>query len=1136
LISYVGFAQQGEIIRKTIWFSGDTLEIDQNPIIVSSFKIKHLNQSIPETDVFLDPIKTLFYYKNAFIDSIPFSIEYEVLPLQLNTIFKHKSDSLIFRPTDTASFETFLFSTDTEYESIDFFGDSQLEKQGSISRGVSIGNAQNLSFQSTLNLQLNGKIGPNLFIKGSISDDNIPFQPDGNTQKLQEFDQVFLQIYNDDFAVTGGDFWLNKPYGYFLNYQKRTQGLSIDYNHLTGSAEHEAKVNHKVSGAFSRGKFGRSVIQGVEGNQGPYKLYGAENEQNIIVLAGTEKIYIDGILLKRGQAFDYTINYNSAEITFTANQLITKDKRLIIEFQYSDLNYARSLFAYNTKLEASKYTLWFNYYSEQDAKNQSIQQDLNLEQKQVLSLIGDSLSNAFLPSIRQVDFNQDRIMYTLIDSLGYDSILVFSNIPTIALYEANFRFVGNGNGNYTIDKYTANGKIYRWIAPVSGIPQGDYEPIQLLIPPKKKQMLTVGGSYQLSKQFSAGLEMAMSNTDLNTFSNEHNRDDKGYALKWHLEQKKKFKTNNQFNSRLSFELNDKNFEAIQWFRSPEFDRDWNVRNTNFTGNQYISTAEVGFSKSGYGRLSLRLNQLTWGEDYSGLKTDLITNYNRNGTLFDFKGNYLFSEGLTASRYLKHQSTISKSWKKLSLGVKDIFERNQIFDGESIQPVSFQFYDIKSFISTGDSTGNYYELYFQKRYDWHPDSIQLNFSAEAENIGFTTHFLKRKSNRLKLNVNYRRLHIIQQDLINQSPENTVLGRLEHNLFMWKGTITSRTFYEINSGLELKREFIYVQVNSGQGVYTWVDYNDDGVKDLGEFEIAQFTDQAEYIRVSIVSNDYVRTYGNQLAQSIFIRPERVFRTETGIKKIISLFSNQTVFKINRKTNYESGLSAFNPIQFNIADTSLIQTNSNFRNTIYFNRLDPKFGLEYEISTNSSKYVLTNGSDLNDLALQKVKMRWNIAKSYNLRLELNTGNKISRSEYAQNRNYNFEISSLKSSLAYQPNTKLRIALLNEYAIKLNNSDIKEEAKVNEIGTELRYNQAQKGSLSANFSYFNIKYNALSNTPLAFEMLNALKPGLNFTWGMTYQRKVAENLQLNFNYSGRKSENTSFIHTGGMEIRAFF
>ena len=1143
----VSFGQAPSKITTSILFSTDTIKFDTTSILNSSFQLILDSKVIEKSDYYLNPTKAEILLYRAYPSHTKLEIEYNQLPINLNKVFAHKSDSIIFTSSDTNRLENYLYQTEDDYQSLDFFGGSPLKKQGSISRGVTVGNAQNLSFQSTLNLQISGKIGPDLFIKGSISDDNVPFQPDGNTQKLQEFDQVFLQIYNANFAVTGGDFWLRKPKGYFLNYEKRTQGLSIDYQHSFEAEGSKPIVKHKLSGTFSKGKFARNIIQGIEGNQGPYRLRGTENEQNIIILAGTEKVYIDGTLLKRGQAFDYTINYNSGEIIFTANQFITKDKRIIIEFQYSDLNYARSLFAYNASIESEKYDVWFNYYNEQDAKNQPIQQGLDLEQKQVLSLAGDNITDALISSISQVDYSEDRILYYLKDStiydpitndsLIYDSVLVFSNNPDSAKYQANFKIVGDKKGNYIIDKYTANGKVFKWVPPISGIPQGNYEPIQLLIPPQKKQMITIGGQYRFSDYLVSDIEFAISNTDLNTFSNFDQKDNKGYGLKWNLNQHKRFKKNKiDMSSILSFELNDKNFKQIQWFRSPEFDRDWNVRNNNYLGNQYLSKFEFSVAKSGLGKVRYGLNQFTWGENYNGLKNDLKLNFNKKGYQASFDGNFLWSNGQEVTQYLRHKANLSKKWSKFKIGLTDIHEKNNIFLADILATSSYQFYDIKAYISTGDSLSNFHELYYQQRYDWLSDSVKLNYVAKAENIGFTSHFLKQKANQLKFNVNYRQLNIFDTTLIKQAPEKTILGRIEHNLYLWKGALTSRIFYELNSGLELKRDFIYLLVNAGQGVYTWIDYNNDGIKDIGEFEIAQFPDQAEYIRVSISSNDFIRTYGNQFSQSVFIKPEKLLRKAKGVKKVISLFSNQTNYKINRKTNFEDGLTAFNPFVYNVSDTNLIQLSSTFRNTLFFNRLNPNFGLEYNIQINSSKFVLTNGFDLSSRNTQKIKLRWNISKSYNFQLEYNNGQKISESQYATNRNYNYELNVVKTSISYQPNTKFRIALLEEYSIKENDSDLSEKAITNEIGTELRYNQTKKGSLSANFKYILIDYNSSANTPLAFEMLNALKPGANYTWGFTYQRKIAGNLQLNFNYFGRKSETTKFLHSGGMELRAFF
>ena len=385
--------------------------------------------------------------------------------------------------------------------------------------------------------------------------------------------------------------------------------------------------------------------------------------------------------------------------------------------------------------------------------------------------------------------------------------------------------------------------------------------------------------------------------------------------------------------------------------------------------------------------------------------------------------------------------------------------------------------------------------------------------------------------------YRSLEVLDTILMNQRPENSVIGRLEYHLKAWKNAVQWSTFYEIGSGLEQKREFLYIQVNDGQGVYTWIDYNADGVKDLNEFEISQFIDQANYIRVFIPSNSYVTTYFNEFNQSIYLRPERIWSRKKGVLKFISRFSDQARFRINKKSNAFLNGAVFNPLDNRIADTNLISTAAFLKNTLFFNRTGSVFGARYIFQENQSKTLLASGFDSRLASYHEANVRWNMTPKLSVLLTAQDGTKKSLADYTSGRDYSIEYSWLKSSFSFQPSTNFRVTLDSRIVDKDNVIlGGGETCVIKDIGSTFKYNQTDKGSFQGAIKLLKIDFTGNQNSAVGFEMLEALRPGINYTWSLGYQKTVSKNLQITFQYLGRKSENTRMIHSGGMELRAFF
>ena len=1077
------------------------------------------------------------------------TIGYRVFPYYFEKKYAHKSLSQI-EQSDPGQYDYFTIKENPNQR--DLFSVSGLNKNGSISRGVNFGNNQDLSVNSNLDLQLSGKITEDISIQAAISDNTIPIQAEGNTQQLQEFDRVFIRVYDEKSSLIAGDFRISRPHSYFMNFNKKVQGLGFSTELITKKELIETEngiFKTSLNAAISRGKFSRNVITGEEGNQGPYKLEGSENERFIIVLSGTERVYVNGKLMTRGQDRDYVIDYNTAELTFTPNQIINKDLRIVVEFQYSDQNYSRSVVFLENQYKKNKLTVDFNVYSEQDNKNQPLQQDLTDDQKRILLNAGDDINAAISTGVDSAGFDDTQVRYRLLDSLGR-KILVYSIDPENAIYAARFRFVGAGNGDYIQITSNANGRVYEFIEPNNeGVRLGDHDPSIQLVTPKKRQMITLGGSYKFSKNTQLAIEGAYTKNDLNTFSGRDSADDRSYAFSFNFKHRqqinKKDSMNRSFwNSEVFFEQRDRNFQFIERYRDVEFERDWNVQALLLSGNESLVRAKTGIQK-GRNFLNYELGSFLKGDDYDGIKNGFAANYQKKGFRIQSKGSLLGTKANDNSSFMRHYTTATQKVGKVTIG--GYFEQEQLefFQGETdtLQAASLDRRIWRAFAQVGDSSaGKTARLSYGETYDRLPEADQLKRAQKSENFEFDFALTENRKSQLSGKVTYRRFLIEDEELSNLQKENTLLGRLQYNLKALKGFVTSNTFYQLGSGLEFKREFSFLQVNDGQGTHLWNDYNGNGVKEFNEFEVSGPNNQFEsnYIRVFTPSNERVSIYSNQFNQVLFLKPNAILNGTKGWRKVASKFSNKAAYRAERKTGTQEAV--YNSFGIDTEDSNLVSVNSSFANTFYFNRINPKFGAEFFYFNNRNKSLLTNGFQSRSLFQNELRLRYNVNSNYSVELKLTDSKRINRAENFQNRNYNINSQQIEPKISFQPSVKFRISISGIYAQKKNDFETElnmgnlEESVNSSFSTELQFNQAGKGTFSLTASYINIKFNAAENNSLAFEMLDGLTKGDNVTWDIRWQRNLANNLQLNLNYGGRKSGDLNIIHTGGMQVRAFF
>ncbi|HVS98487.1 MAG TPA: hypothetical protein VHE54_18470, partial [Puia sp.] len=913
------------------------------------------------------------------------------------------------------------------------------------------------------------------------------------------------------------------------------------------------------------------IFQGQEGNQGPYLLHGANNELYFIVLAGTEKVFIDGQLMQRGEDQDYTINYNTAEITFTPNRLISQDARIQVEFEYADRNYLNvNLYAYDEAVIAGKLRLRLGLFSNSDSRNSPINQTLTPDENKFLSRLGDSIQRAYYPVANVDTFSAGKVLYKRVDTTYknaagitvHDSVFVFSTDATQKLYNLSFANVGQGYGNYVPDLSGINGAVFDWVAPVNGVPQGSFDAAEYLVTPKTQQIVSFGADYAVDKHTTVTAEMAHSHYDINTLSLINKRNDDGNAAKFSFKNVKALGSGPgglQLTSSAGFEYVQANFQPVQRLRDPEFDRNWGMSLDVNPATEKIYNASLQLNDRKLNSVKYEVARYERSDGFTGMQNNVTSREKVLGwNILDQLSLTTYDSGHRfTGQYLRPSIDVSRQLSFLKdylvgggFSMED--NRNRDRSTDTISAISYAFRTWTAYFKSPEKLPNKWGVIYTDRTNAYPRGPDLIVGDRSKTFNIFADLLKNPHHQFHINATYRRMAIADSTLASHSADSataarggdkTLVGRVEYVVNEWKGLLRGNLLYEVGSGQQQKLAFTYLQVPAGTGQYTWIDYNHDGIQQLSEFVLAQFQDQAQYIRVYTPTNEYIKANYNTFNYSLSLNPKVLIRNGSkGFAGFLSRLMYQSSMQLNQKQQ-ASGLIDYNPFRAPLNDTALITRTLIVVNTLSFNRSDPRWGFDLSNTQNGGKTLLTYGYETRQTNEWSLRSRLNLSKSIALtglgRQGISQLNNSSSN--FDSSNYDLKQWAVEPGVTYTKGSNLRVALSFRMTDKQNALQWGgQHYTADAFNSDFKYNILQSTSIQGKFTMTSIAYTAGKNgaastsSPVSYTILEGLAPGKNYLWGLEFTKKLGGSLELSLQYEGRKAGETGIVHTGRAALRA--
>jgi len=992
-------------------------------------------------------------------------------------------------------------------------GPAAIEIGGSKTFSISLGSGRDLTLDQALRLNISGKIGRDVEVLAILSDQNTPIQPEGTTQTLEELDRVLVEIRSKNASVTMGDYELSYSSGDFGRYGRKLEGVKIEASY--------GGFRSVAAGAVSKGIFHTNTFQGVEGNQGPYQLRGKDGSPLIVVLAGTERVWVDGELQRRGE--DYTIEYGNGQITFTGRRSITGDSRITVDFEYTNESYRRSLLSWfgSAKFLGDRAELSAALIREADDRNTPLDMVLSEGERDILKASGDSLSLAWVSGADSVGLDSSGKMMgdyvALYDSLGRRYYKFVG--PGGGPYRVRFSYVGEGLGSY---RYTGGG-VYSYV----GEGGGDYLPRIYLRPPQSHSLVSANLRLTPSGSVSLYGELGLSNFDMNTFSGRDDGDNLGRAFRVGADISRELGIGGVDLGRVSLRGGirylGEGFRPLYRTEDVEKERRWGIGDPGGGSGESLSELSVSYRVPERLRAELSYGSMKRGDFSSRMRrfSALLSSGWLSELSYSRERVATERPGPVRGDIRREEAKLEAALRKLKPALRYRSER-MTYTYPSPGSGSGYVEGVVGISSIGVPA-----LAFSLSCTVRDDSRMAGDGWRRSSRGITLRHRFALRNWRSLSVSADLVHRERRPSGTASPLRTDLVELRSTYLPFNGALRQELKLKVSSAQEPLKRKGYIYVGPGRGTYIWDDRNGDGIAQDEEYVPDLNGSYIPYVEDLGDMRPTAEVEGGAGLKFDVGRLRKAGTRSTWWDGFINGLSGSSSFKLENKVSRGAKLWRLRP-----PEDETLRNMISFLQDIYLYRFRRGFSarLRYRYMRNFDARFAGGTTEVS-LAERSVELRFKPAGKLEVKSNLAL---VARHQDLPSGLYRISSKSADVRVSRPIRGSGEVSLELSFQRDVDGEHDLRSTLVS-AGPTLAFPLAGRGRGRANFRWSHVGVSP-EGSAIPYQMARGKVEGDSADWNLRADYRVSRYMTFSLSYNGRRSPGREALHYLRAELRAYF